>query len=72
LRIKIKKPSFEERIGMDFTEQPICNKCKHRSRSIYCAAYPEGIPRSILLNEQDHTKPINGDHGIQFEAIEED
>ena len=70
--MEIEKSNFEERMGMDFTDHPICNKCKHRSRGIYCVAYPEGIPRSILLNEQDHTKPIKGDHGIQFEAIEED
>lgn len=66
------KSDFEKRIGMDFTDHPICNTCKHRISGIYCVAFPEGIPRSILLNEVDHTKPVKGDDGIQYWAIEKD
>lgn len=33
-----------------------------------CDAYPGGIPQAILDNEVDHRQPVEGDHGIQFEA----
>ena len=40
----------------DFTGQPTC------------AAFPDGIPPAVLDNELDHRQPIDGDHGIRFEA----
>ena len=53
------------------TIMPQCMDCKHLTRggSLTCAAYPEGIPRTILLNEWDHRKPQPGDHDIQFAAM---
>lgn len=48
----------------------ICHLCKHQSRSnpMKCDAFPDGIPRSILVGDFIHTEPFKGDHGIQFEA----
>jgi hypothetical protein len=45
-----------------------CIDCEHRDEKdiVRCLAYPTGIPKEILLNEVDHTKPYVGDHGIQF------
>lgn len=33
-----------------------------------CDAFPTGIPEAVFGNELDHREPIEGDHGIQFEA----
>lgn len=33
-----------------------------------CDAFPRGIPKGILENRFDHRFPIEGDHGLQFEA----
>ena len=48
---------------------PICVRCKHLHPDWTCDAFPDGIPREIKLDEVDHRKPIEGDHGIQFEPI---
>lgn len=32
-----------------------------------CDAFPEGIPMNILLNQVDHRKEVEGDHGIRFQ-----
>jgi hypothetical protein len=50
---------------------PICKECTryhgiNRGR-LTCDAYPDGIPRDILHSIADHTKPLPGDHGLQFE-----
>jgi len=49
-----------------------CVKCRHLDEDappgvFRCAAFPDGIPRSILLSKRDHRKPYKGDNGIQFE-----
>lgn len=45
-----------------------CTKCKHfKSGTLTCDAFPKGIPKDILTGNFDHTKPHNGDNGIQFE-----
>ena len=36
-----------------------------------CEAYPSGIPVDILASSVDHHKPFDGDHGLQFVAIDE-
>ncbi len=38
-----------------------------------CEAFPYGIPREISSGEDDHSRPIEGDHGICYtEALEDD
>ena len=52
---------------------PICLRCRHLQmnrigKSAWtCAAFPTGIPDSILTMKNDHRKPYPGDHGIRFE-----
>lgn len=46
-----------------------CAYCKHKGNGRYCDAFDE-IPMSILLNEVDHRKPVEGDNDIQFEPNE--
>ena len=35
-----------------------------------CSAFPNGIPKSIINSEEDHTKPIAGDNDLQFDPVE--
>ncbi len=46
-----------------------CTFCRHLDASgeRRCAAFPQEIPISIWLGENDHHLPYPGDHGIQFE-----
>lgn len=51
---------------------PQCVDCIHLNRDSQpptCAAFPDGIPDKILLNEVDHRQPVKGDHGVQFVAL---
>jgi len=48
-----------------------CASCIFYSGGRKCEAYPKGIPDKILTGEVDHTEPYKGDHGIQFELIED-
>ncbi len=53
-----------------------CMRCKHYIKepgSVYCKAFPngDGIPEEIFFGENLHKEPYPGDHGIQFEPIEE-
>lgn len=49
-----------------------CFRCKHlNDDEVSCKAYPNVIPREILVGEQPHDKPYKGDNGIQFEEDEE-
>jgi hypothetical protein len=47
---------------------PHCETCARRNPYLLgqCEAFPEGIPMPILLGENDHTKPFEGDHGLQY------
>ena len=47
-----------------------CKSCKYWSpdHSTTCAAFPGGIPISILGSDVDHKKPYPGDNGIQWTA----
>ena len=36
-----------------------------------CDAFPDGIPFQIAYGDNKHLKPYKGDHGIQFEPIED-
>lgn len=68
--------------GIDDSEfkywsSPVCGYCKHldidNSEPIkggnVCSAFPAGIPDEIWLGKNDHKKPFEGDHGIQFEHV---
>ena len=53
----------------------ICGKCIHfhRTHRIFskntCDAFTGSIPVEIWRGDSDHRKPYPGDHGIQFEPI---
>jgi N-6 DNA Methylase len=53
---------------------PMCYYCVHFvdhteiGKMATCAAFPNGIPVTILDHGFDHRKPYNGDNGIQFES----
>lgn len=53
----------------------LCTKCKHfhnqRLDVNACDAFPDGIPLEIIFMEVRHITPYEGDHGIQFEPIED-
>lgn len=55
---------------------PICLDCKYYrpepGRRPACDAFPDGIPRPILISKADHRKPYEGDNGIQFEPKEDE
>ena len=59
-----------------------CDRCRHLrhlpdGRSLMtCAAYPGGIPSTILKGDvatrrppADHRQPFEGDHGVRFEPL---
>lgn len=49
---------------------PICFDCKHFRGLFHCDAFPDRIPQAIIESEHDHTKPYPGDHGIQFDPLD--
>lgn len=49
----------------------LCYKCKHYRKSKTCDAFPDEIPMEIWIGSKAHTEPYKGDHGIQYEPIEE-
>jgi len=36
--------------------------------ALTCKAFPKRIPQEILDGKNLHLKPVEGDHGIQFEV----
>ena len=40
-----------------------CNSCKHYRNNATCPAYPEGIPKAILINSILHTSKLKGQKG---------
>ena len=47
-----------------------CKRCMWRLPStIACVAFPDGIPKKIILGAFDHTKPYPKDNGIRFEKV---
>ncbi len=56
-------------------------KCRHFMISpeeesfqskVVCRAFPAGIPEEIAFGDNLHTAPYPGDHGIQYEASDEE
>lgn len=44
-----------------------CATCVHKQvQGDVCEAYPDGIPKEILLNDVMHDKPYFGDNGLQY------
>ncbi len=55
--------------GVPIIIKPQCLTCKHWvSPGTHCAAFPEGVPKDILMNIVDHKVPVKGDNGIQYET----
>lgn len=56
-------------------KSPVCLQCAHFHENLavndlpgaVCDAFPQGIPKEIMMAGDKHDKPIKGDHGIQFE-----
>ena len=53
-----------------------CVDCKHylgkkENSKHYCKAFPEGIPSDVFWSKITHDKPIEGDHNILYEKIED-
>lgn len=48
-----------------------CASCQRKQAGASaCAAFPGGIPLTILTNQLDHRKAVEGDQGLQFLAKE--
>jgi hypothetical protein len=49
-----------------------CATCARRNqrKSLICEAFPFGIPRVILLGENQHREPFPGDNGLQYKPKE--
>lgn len=61
------------------TQRPAwaCLTCVHlvrddERRERFCKAFPDEIPLAIWSGENDHTRPFEGDNGIQYERITEE
>lgn len=51
--------------------EPVCYSCKNFAGFSTCNAFfPNKIPEDIILGRNDHTKPYEGDNGIQYEKSE--
>jgi len=49
---------------------PVCTFCRHAlPEKRKCKAFSGDIPLDIWNGENDHTKPVDGDNGIQFEQV---
>ena len=51
---------------------PICFQCKNYIKEYKCKAFPDGIPKEILIWDFEHTKKFPGqDNDILFEPTKE-
>lgn len=63
---------FADGVPEGYIIQGICHLCKYKHLDTFtCDAFPDRIPPVILDGEYDHHRSFNGDHGIQFEPLEE-
>jgi len=46
-----------------------CISCEHYLGVGKCEAFPKGIPEEIISGKVSHTKPYEGDRGIQYKEI---
>lgn len=46
--------------------KPVCHTCVHWKSGVICAAFPKGIPDSVLMGKANHRTPIPGDHGLKY------
>lgn len=54
-------------------ENQRCFLCKNYFSDLNCQAFPQGIPEEILLDENDHSKPLpQQDNDIVFEPLDKD
>jgi hypothetical protein len=54
-------------------QKVICRDCKHynREKPFTCKAFPDEIPRGIIIGKIDHSKPLpNQGNNIVFEPKE--
>ena len=70
--------SYEDKRWWDDPKATVimCGYCKHfvpkmKKGILTCKAYPDGIPRELMLRNE-HNTPFPGDNGIRFEAKEEE
>lgn len=58
---------------LDLPELPdACASCAHfrgqaPSGVATCKAFPQRIPAEVMSGRHTHRKPINGDHGVQWQ-----
>lgn len=51
----------------------ICNRCANYLGDLTCQAFPNGIPKEIIFDKNDHSEPLpEQDNDIVFEPIEND
>lgn len=58
-------------MGVQFSK---CYVCQHfiaggELGNFKCKAYPEGIPAEIVLGKTNHDRPLEGDHGYQYQNM---
>lgn len=58
------------------TIDPICFYCRRlfegsgrTAVGLSCEAFPDGIPRAILMMDHDHHRPYPGDGGLLFSPV---
>lgn len=68
---RYKELSYRDQQYIQMTCDPgghrgICNFCRHYIGLAKCAAFPNGIPKELLLQDS-HDAPFPGDNGYRFE-----
>ncbi len=58
-------------MGVEVPEMSFLSQCDLCSRTnpigTGCAAFPDGVPFEVSMNEVDHRFPVDGDHGFRFD-----